>query len=115
MQDPSSTTLHSIPRKTTGTFSFTAIKDGRHTYCFSNEMSTLTPKVVSFNVHGVIYMEDSGQVAPVEQEIRKLSSELQGVKDEQEYIVTRERKHRDTSESTVSLSSRLTHSKVKTS
>lgn len=40
-------------------------------------------------------MEDSGEVAPVEAEIRALSTGLQGVKDEQEYIVVRERVHRD--------------------
>ena len=49
----------------------------------------------SFNVHGVLYVEDSGEVAPVEAEIRALSTGLQGVKDEQEYIVVRERVHRD--------------------
>lgn len=47
-------------------------------------------------------MEDSGEVAPVEAEIRALSTGLQGVKDEQEYIVVRERVHRD-SESESSL------------
>ena len=57
----------------------------------------------SFNVHGVLYVEDSGEVAPVEAEIRALSTGLQGVKDEQEYIVVRERVHRD-SESGVGLS-----------
>lgn len=143
LQDPTSQTLSSIYRKTTGTYSFTADKDGRHTYCFSNEMSSVSPKVVrcvrvvvvspfffclrmlmlmrtielepspppstrhrldidSFNVHGVLYVEDSGEVAPVETEIRALSTGLQGVKDEQEYIVVRERVHRDTAESTVS-------------
>jgi hypothetical protein len=40
-------------------------------------------------------VEDSGEVAPVEAEIRALSTGLQGVKDEQEYIVVRERVHRD--------------------
>ena len=57
----------------------------------------------SFNVHGVLYVEDSGEVAPVEAEIRALSTGLQGVKDEQEYIVVRERVHRN-SESGVGLS-----------
>lgn len=49
----------------------------------------------SFNVHGVLYIEDEGHIAPVEKEIRTLSSALQGVKDEQEYIVVRERVHRN--------------------
>lgn len=39
-------------------------------------------------------------VAPIEREIRDLSNGLQAVKDEQEYIVIRERVHRNTAEST---------------
>lgn len=39
-------------------------------------------------------------VAPVEREIRSLAIGLLAVKDEQEYIVVRERRHRDTAEST---------------
>jgi len=37
----------------------------------------------------------TGHVAPIEKEIRDLSHALEAVKDEQEYIVTRERLHRD--------------------
>ena len=40
------------------------------------------------------------QVAPIEREIRTLANGLKSVKDEQEYIVVRERTHRDTAEST---------------
>jgi hypothetical protein len=39
-------------------------------------------------------------VAPIEREIRELAIGLQAVKDEQEYIVIRERMHRNTAEST---------------
>lgn len=39
-------------------------------------------------------------VAPVEREIRLLAHGLTAVKDEQEYIVVRERTHRNTAEST---------------
>ncbi|KAH8929792.1 supernatant protein factor, C-terminal domain-containing protein [Atractiella rhizophila] len=87
-------------KKDTGTYSFTADKDGRYEYCFSNEYSTVSGKTVSFNVHGIMYIEDEGHVAPIEKEIRLLSQALEVVKDEQEYIVTRERLHRNTAEST---------------
>lgn len=33
-------------KKDTGTHSFTAESDGRYTYCFSNEMSTVSGKTV---------------------------------------------------------------------
>lgn len=39
-------------------------------------------------------------VAPIEREIRSLANGLTAVKDEQEYIVVRERVHRNTAEST---------------
>lgn len=55
----------------------------------------------SFNVHGILYIGGEEQTAPVEQEIRNLASGLQMVKDEQAYLVVRERVHRNTCESTV--------------
>jgi len=54
----------------------------------------------SFNVHGVIYVEEAEAIAPIEREIRNLAIGLTSVKDEQEYIVVRERVHRNTAEST---------------
>lgn len=61
----------------------------------------LTP-ARSFNVHGVRYIDDNQELGPVEEEIRDLAQALQVVKDEQSYLVVRERTHRDTCESTVS-------------
>lgn len=52
----------------------------------------------------------AGHTAPIEREIRQLSAALEAVKDEQEYIVVRERLHRD-SEFAFSFPSRpLAHS-----
>ncbi|KIM67894.1 hypothetical protein SCLCIDRAFT_13962 [Scleroderma citrinum Foug A] len=88
-------------RQSTGSATVVAEKDGRHEYCFSNQMSTMADKQVNFNVHGIIYIpEEADIVAPVEREIRSLAIGLLAVKDEQEYIVVRERRHRDTAEST---------------
>lgn len=42
----------------------------------------------------------SDSIAPLEREIRDLANGLQSVKDEQEYIVLREKMHRNTAEST---------------
>ena len=39
-------------------------------------------------------------VAPVEREIRALAAALTSIKDEQEYVMVRERRHRNTAEST---------------
>ncbi|KAF7313585.1 Supernatant protein factor [Mycena chlorophos] len=101
LSDPESRVLGKQVRQSTGTVSITAEKDGRHDYCFSNQMSAIADKIVSFNVHGVIYVgEDADIVAPIEREIRRFSNGLQSIKDEQEYIVVRERTHRNTAEST---------------
>ncbi|KAL9939489.1 hypothetical protein V8E36_001306 [Tilletia maclaganii] len=98
--DPEGATLYYLKKKDTGTYSFTASKDGRFTYCFSNEFSAVADKTVSWNVHGVIYVPDEGTMLPIEREIRDLGTHLQAVKDEQAYLVIRERVHRNTAEST---------------
>ena len=48
----------------------------------------------------MLYIADDENVAPLEKEVRNLVQGLQSVKDEQEYIVVRERVHRNTAEST---------------
>ncbi|KAJ1025508.1 hypothetical protein NDA13_004317 [Ustilago tritici] len=100
LYDPKSRPLFKQDHKDTGTYSFTAQDDGRYTYCFSNEFSSISDKTVSFNVHGIIYVPDEGDMLPIEKEIRDLAAGLQAVKDEQEYLVIRERVHRNTAEST---------------
>jgi hypothetical protein len=103
----------------TGDFSFTALHDGKYIYCFSNEHWSASSKEVSFNVHGIVYVPEAEAPSdPLEQEgeslpclllelpgannssVRHLSELLAQVKDEQSYIVVRERIHRNTAEST---------------
>ncbi|KDQ64668.1 hypothetical protein JAAARDRAFT_201974 [Jaapia argillacea MUCL 33604] len=100
LADPDGLALGKHIKQTTGSVSITAEKDGRHEYCFSNQMSAIADKLVSFNVHGVIYVGEDEVIAPIEREIRDLAQGLTSVKDEQEYIVVRERRHRNTAEST---------------
>ncbi|KAI1001975.1 hypothetical protein K3495_g6228 [Podosphaera aphanis] len=84
-----------------GDYSFQAEHDGRYTYCFSNEHWSASSKDVSFNVHGIVYMpEPESPADPLEAEVHLLSEILTQVKDEQSYIVLRERTHRNTAEST---------------
>jgi len=100
LSDPNDKVLGKHIRQDTGSISITATANGRHEYCFSNQMSAIADKMVSFNVHGVIYVDEDEAVAPMEREIRSLAIGLMSVKDEQEYIVVRERTHRNTAEST---------------
>ncbi|CAK5091452.1 unnamed protein product [Meloidogyne enterolobii] len=82
--------------------------DGPHTYCFSNKMSTMTPKVVMFsmdisqpNAHA---QEADGKIdadgQKLEEMIRELSAMLTAVKHEQEYMQVRDRVHRSINENT---------------
>jgi p24 family protein beta-1 len=84
-----------------GDHSFDAQLDGKYIYCFSNEKWSANSKEVSFNVHGIVYVPESDAPQdPLEAEVRALSQLLNQVKDEQSYIVVRERTHRNTAEST---------------
>lgn len=46
MKGPGEKMMTEHKKRDTGTHSFTADTDGRYTYCFSNEMSTVTGKTV---------------------------------------------------------------------
>lgn len=47
---PDGESIYKGERESSGKFTFGAEKAGVYTYCFSNKMSTLTPKVVMFNL-----------------------------------------------------------------
>jgi len=84
-----------------GDHSFVAQHNGKYLYCFSNEHWSSSSKDVSFNVHGIVYVPEAEAPSdPLEAEVRQLSDLLSQVKDEQSYIVLRERTHRNTAEST---------------
>jgi p24 family protein beta-1 len=50
---------------------------------------------VSFNVYGVVYVASTPDSDPLDKEVRTLGELLRQVKDEQEYLKTRERTHRN--------------------
>lgn len=87
--------------------------DGVYTYCFSNKMSTMTPKIVMFSMDvGVTEEKTHGETAEgaaeggdgsnknMEDMIRELSTALSGVKHEQDYMEVRERIHRSINDNT---------------
>lgn len=84
-----------------GDESYVAQTNGKYTYCFSNEKSSRVDLDVSFNVHGVIYVDVNDPKADtLDYAIQKLSQLTNDVKAEQSYLVIRERTHRNTAEST---------------
>lgn len=47
---PNGNVLHHFPKKSDDKFSFKAELDGEYRYCFSNKMSSMTPKFVLFEM-----------------------------------------------------------------
>lgn len=90
--------LHSVDH---GDETVKATVDGKYQYCFSNEKSSRADLDVSFNVHGVIYFDSSDPNADsLDYSILRLKQLTSDVKAEQNYLVIRERTHRNTAEST---------------
>lgn len=84
-----------------GDISHIAKFTGKYLYCFSNEKTSRTDLDVSFNVHGVIYINPNDPKSDtLDYAIQKLSQLTNDVKAEQSYLVIRERTHRNTAEST---------------
>lgn len=101
IKDPRDNKLSYLSRVADGDVSVDIQETGRYEYCFSNLFSGVGTKDVTFHVHGVIYMgTEDVQPGSLEDEVRKLADNLQSVKNEQAYIVIRERIHRNTAEST---------------
>ncbi|KAJ0173062.1 hypothetical protein K1T71_011238 [Dendrolimus kikuchii] len=102
--NPEGAVIYKGERESSGLYTFSAPTAGKYTYCFSNKMSTMTPKVVMFNLE-VGEAQHKSQDADVdhnklEDMIKELATTLKTVKHEQEYMQVRDRIHREINEST---------------
>ncbi|KAM3723452.1 Suppressor/enhancer of lin-12 protein [Dirofilaria immitis] len=110
---PDNKEIYKGERESSGKYTFAAHMDGPYTYCFGNQMSTMTPKIVMFSMEiaqpGQSIPSESGQGTgndssadslKLEEMVRELSSALTSVKHEQEYMEVRERVHRSINENT---------------
>ncbi|XP_013146064.1 PREDICTED: transmembrane emp24 domain-containing protein 2 [Papilio polytes] len=104
---PDGAVIHRGERESSGIYTFSAPTSGRYTYCFSNKMSTMTPKVVMFNLEiGEAPHKSAGENDEeanhnnLENMIKELAATLKTVKNEQEYMQVRDRIHRAINEST---------------
>lgn len=99
--NPSNAVEKSLSTLDHGDITIKANSDGKYQYCFSNEKSGRVDLDVSFNVHGVIYIDvNDPKSDTLDYAISKLSQLASDVKAEQNYLVIRERTHRNTAEST---------------
>ncbi|KAK2585176.1 hypothetical protein KPH14_008674 [Odynerus spinipes] len=109
---PDGKIIYQGEQERSGKFTFAAYTSGVYTYCFSNEKSTLSPKVVMFNMDvgenpkqeegtdGKGVEGESNNHGKLDDMIKELSTSLWGVKNEQEYMQVRDRTHRAINEST---------------
>lgn len=108
IKGPDKSILHQGDHESSGKYAFAAHTNGVYTYCFSNKMSTVTPKTVMFTIEigeapkgtiGAVNEDEAGHTK-LEDMIRELAGTLTGVKHEQEYMNVRDKIHRSINEST---------------
>jgi hypothetical protein len=83
--DPGRRLIYEAERETEGSFAFSAESDGDYQICFSNRMSTLTPKTVSmFIIIGKAPKKGANAaLEPLEAEIRQISQGVEELKNGQ--------------------------------
>uniref|UniRef100_G3MTH6 GOLD domain-containing protein n=1 Tax=Amblyomma maculatum TaxID=34609 RepID=G3MTH6_AMBMU len=91
--------------RSSGKYTFAAYADGVYRYCFSNAMSTMTPKIVMFSMdvgEAPAKTQEGEEVHEnkLEEMIKELSASMASVKHEQEYMMVRDRIHRSINDST---------------
>lgn len=101
---PGGSQIYKSAREGNGKYTFAAYKDGIYSFCFSNMMSTITPKVLMFNCEtekpgnhtedDYILNEDSTEEQKaIKKALGILSREITDIKREQEYSDIRYRIH----------------------
>ncbi|XP_030375533.1 transmembrane emp24 domain-containing protein 2 [Scaptodrosophila lebanonensis] len=107
---PNEDVLYQANKETTGIYTFTAIQNGSHTLCFDNRRSTLTPKIVMFQLKVIralsyyidpsLRHDDVMEQVMVQEMVNILSGKMLAVKQEQEYMHVRYTGHQGVSENT---------------
>ncbi|KAJ3171911.1 p24 complex component [Geranomyces variabilis] len=107
---PNSRPLYNLNGESFATFGFNAELEGTYVYCFSNKKSGSSERKLSFSVHGpdeVFKIENKelkesvdDPTDTIQAELRTLDSGIKAIRDEQAFLVQRERRHRLTADST---------------
>nr|AHD24743.1 EMP24 [Schmidtea mediterranea] len=103
---PDGKAIYTGDRESNGKYAFSAHVDGIYKYCFSNKMSTMTPKIIMFSMdvsqkpRENKEMNTDAHQNKLEDMVYELSNSLLNVKHQQEYLEVRERVHRSINENT---------------
>ena len=104
---PDNKVIYQGDRETNGKYTFATHMDGIYKYCFSNKMSTMTPKIIMISMDAAETVHENNHAAnmtadhnKLEEMVTELSNALTGVKHEQEYMEVRERIHRAINDNT---------------
>ncbi|XP_066597199.1 transmembrane emp24 domain-containing protein 2-like [Prorops nasuta] len=110
---PDGKTIYQGEQESSGKYIFAAHTAGAYTYCFSNQKSSMTPKVVKFDFMDLGKAPKTDETGgtgdgkegetnheKLDDMIKELSLGLTSVKNEQEYMQVRDRNHRAINEST---------------
>jgi len=106
---PNDDILFQSESETSGSYTFSAIQNGRYMLCFNNERSTLTPKVLMFHftvIKDLKYYnnpekrrDDVVEQSILQENINTLSSQMMDIRHEQEYMHVRYIGHEKISQS----------------
>ncbi|KAG2374916.1 hypothetical protein C9374_010290 [Naegleria lovaniensis] len=101
---PNGVLVHESKGETEGKYTFTAVEVGRYKFCFSNRMSKLTSKTVTFEIHvGDLFdpnLTKLDEKDPIVKSVLRLTEGLSEIQQEQKFYRTREESHRDLAETT---------------
>ncbi|XP_071945524.1 transmembrane emp24 domain-containing protein 2-like [Antedon mediterranea] len=101
---PDNRVVYEGERESNGKYTFAAHMDGVYRYCFSNKMSSMTPKIVMFSMEigDAPKVMDTGAEdhSKLEEMTNQLATGLTGILHELQYMQVRERVHRSINDNT---------------
>lgn len=92
--DPQGDVVYEQEREKEGIFQFRALQQGSYMICFSNAMSTMTSKTISFNIYtgnGLHRFQNAnaGHLQPLDAIVSELNDNVNGLRDAYSYLRTR--------------------------